>query len=334
MNDGNVLFNVLIVTYLLSTVVYAVTVFSKKPAAIWISRILLLVGFHCHMIVIGQRWMLAGRPPLSNMFETLIFFSWCIVLVYLIVELKYKIRVLGAGASLAALLSLAYATLVFPGTIEPLMPALQNNFWLTIHVTLCFLGYAALGISYLAALIILMRRNDWHRYAASYAAALSLVAVAGGLVTVHLQRAGSVSLSLNAVTFLAFLFGGLVAGAVLTPVVMLAMKLIRLDSQVMDESVFETILYRTIILGFLFLAAGIVTGSVWAHQAWGRYWGWDPKETWSLITWLIYGIYLHVRFGWRKSGVATVWFAILGFWAVVFTYFGVNFLLAGLHSYA
>ena len=235
MTEGNVLFNVLIVTYLLSTVVYAVTVFSKKPAAVWTSRILLLIGLHCHMIVIGQRWWLAGRPPLSNMFETLIFFSWCIILVYFIVELKFKNRVMGAGASLAALLSLAYATMVFPGTIEPLMPALQNNFWLTIHVTLCFLGYAALGISYLTALIILMRRRDWHRYAAGYAAALSLVAVAGGLVMVHLQRTGSVSLSLNLVTFLAFLFGGLVTGAVLTPVVMLGMKLIRLELLLVGE---------------------------------------------------------------------------------------------------
>lgn len=334
MNEGTVLFNVLIVIYMLSTVAYAVTIFSRKPAAVWTSRLLLFAGLICHTVVIGQRWMLAGRPPLSNMFETLIFFSWCIVLVYLIIELKFRIRILGAGASVASLLSLAYATLVFPGTIEPLMPALQNNFWLTIHVTFCFIGYAALGISYLAAILILLGRDDKHRWGGGYVVALSVVAIAGGLVAVHLQRSGMVALSLNAATFFAFVFGGLAAGGILTPVVLGLSRLIDLKSLVSGENILDLVVHRTIVLGFLFLAVGIITGSVWAHQAWGRYWGWDPKETWSLITWLIYGIYLHVRFGWGKSGIATVWFAVLGFWAVIFTYFGVNFLLAGLHSYA
>jgi cytochrome c-type biogenesis protein CcsB len=91
---------------------------------------------------------------------------------------------------------------------------------------------------------------------------------------------------------------------------------------------------KTIAFGFLFLAIGIITGAVWANSAWGTYWSWDPKETWSLITWFVYAIYLHCRYmrGWR--GKRAAWIAIVGFISILFTYIGVNFLLSGLHSYA
>jgi ABC-type transport system involved in cytochrome c biogenesis permease subunit len=96
----------------------------------------------------------------------------------------------------------------------------------------------------------------------------------------------------------------------------------------------EEINYRTVMVGFPMLSAGILTGAVWAHYAWGSYWSWDPKETWSLITWIIYAIFLHARLvrGWKGKRIALL--AIVGFLSVVFTYFGVNFILSGLHSYA
>ena len=96
----------------------------------------------------------------------------------------------------------------------------------------------------------------------------------------------------------------------------------------------EEVTSRTISFGFLFLTIGIITGAVWANSAWGTYWSWDPKETWSLITWFIYAVYLHCRYmrGW--SGTPAAWIAVAGFASVVFTYVGVNFLLSGLHSYA
>jgi len=95
----------------------------------------------------------------------------------------------------------------------------------------------------------------------------------------------------------------------------------------------DRLIYRTTILGFLLLTLGIVTGAVWAETAWGRYWSWDPKETWSLITWFIYAALLHARLlkGWHGRRIA--WLAVLGFIAVLFTYLGVSFLLTGLHSY-
>jgi cytochrome c-type biogenesis protein CcsB len=99
-----------------------------------------------------------------------------------------------------------------------------------------------------------------------------------------------------------------------------------------STSVLDELTHQLVMFGFLFLCAGIITGAVWANSAWGRYWGWDPKETWSLITWFVYATLLHARLmrGWRGRRIA--YLSIIGFGAVLFTYFGVN-LLPGLHSY-
>lgn len=100
------------------------------------------------------------------------------------------------------------------------------------------------------------------------------------------------------------------------------------------REILDDINYRSVIIGFPMLSAGILTGAVWAHYAWGSYWNWDPKETWSLITWIIYALYLHARLvrGWRDKRIALI--SIIGFMSIIFTYFGVNFILSGLHSYA
>jgi cytochrome c-type biogenesis protein CcsB len=331
--SGVVFFNVLYIGYFVAVLFFAFTVFSRGAFTRRLGQVILGLVLAWHTAAIAQRWVLAGRPPMSNMFETLVLFGWTVVLVYLILDFRYGLRALGAPASLTALLSLGFATLVFPDTIEPLMPALQNSFWLTTHVSFCFVGYGALTIGYLLCLMHLMRRDDWHRYAACFVSALTLVAIVAGVVGVRLQRSGAVDLSLTLPTAAAFVLGSLIAAGALTPAVSGLVRLLKLDSELGEGGALEKGLYQAIVLGFVFLSVGIVTGSVWAQQAWGRYWGWDPKETWSFITWLIYGIYLHVRFGWRRKGVLTVWLAILGFWAVIFTYFGVNYLLSSLHSY-
>jgi cytochrome c-type biogenesis protein CcsB len=99
------------------------------------------------------------------------------------------------------------------------------------------------------------------------------------------------------------------------------------------QGVVEELIHQTVLVGFLLLTLGIATGAIWAHSAWGAYWSWDPKETWSLITWLVYAALLHARMmkGWHGRRIA--WFSIIGFACVLFTYFGVNFILSGLHSY-
>ena len=100
------------------------------------------------------------------------------------------------------------------------------------------------------------------------------------------------------------------------------------------QKTLENINYKSIIVGFLLFTVGIITGAVWANYAWGTYWSWDPKETWSLITWIVYAILLHARYTGRLVGRRMAYISIAGFVAVVFTYWGVNYLLSGLHSYA
>jgi cytochrome c-type biogenesis protein CcsB len=106
-----------------------------------------------------------------------------------------------------------------------------------------------------------------------------------------------------------------------------------LKQYMLEKTVLENFIYRSMLFGFFWLSLGIITGAFWANQAWGSYWSWDPKETWSLITWLIYGGGIHARIirGW--SGKKIAWLSVIGFISVLFTYFGVNFLLSGLHSY-
>lgn len=220
-----------------------------------------------------------GHAPLSNLYESLVFFAMCIVFMYLVVERKYHNQVIGVFATGFATLAMAYASLApnISDRIQPLIPALKSN-WLIAHVITCFIGYAAFAIAFgisLLYLITCLMPAVKQRDADDIPPALPRFPALGAL----------------------------------------------------DE-----LTHQMVKFGFLFLSVGIITGAVWANSAWGRYWGWDPKETWSLITWLIYATMLHLRvfLSWRGKIFAV--FSILGFLAVLFTYFGVNYL-PGLHSY-
>jgi cytochrome c-type biogenesis protein CcsB len=216
-----------------------------------------------------------GHAPLSNFYESLIFFAWAIVLLYLAIEWRLKNKSLGVFVIPVAFLIMAYASISpnIVSRIEPLIPALQSN-WLTSHVLTCFMGYAAFT-----------------------------VALALGIMYFIKNRADSDKKE-------AGVFSRLIP----------------------DEYLLDELMYQSVALGFVFLTLGIVTGSVWAHYAWGSYWSWDPKETWSLITWIVYAVMLHARLvrGWRGRRMAIM--SIVGFGCVLFTYLGVN-LLPSLHSY-
>jgi len=240
----------------------------------------LLAGLAAHTAGLVIRWAESyrlgiGHAPLSNLYESLIFFSWTMVLLYAIFEWRIRHRGLGVFVVPLAFLAMAFASLSpsINSRIQPLIPALQSN-WLTSHVLTCFLGYAAFAMAFGLGCMYLVK------------------SIAGG-------GAGT------AKSLLRFLPEG----------------------EAIDE-----LIYHSVILGFVFLSLGIITGSVWAYYAWGSYWSWDPKETWSLITWLIYAAMLHSRLvrGWRGKRMAL--FSIIGFAAVIFTYLGVNYI-PGLHSY-
>jgi cytochrome c-type biogenesis protein CcsB len=248
----------------------------KKPTAWAAATGVVVAGVIGNFAGILLRWVESyrlgfGHAPMSNLYESLVFFSFTIGVLYLFVQHKYGQRTIGAFIMPLAFLAMAYASLSpnLSDRIQPLVPALKSN-WLIAHVMTCFIGYAAFAASFGISIMYILKNK-------------------GSRPSPLMDRLPA--------------------------------------SRVLDE-----VTHQLVMFGFLFLSAGIITGAVWANSAWGRYWGWDPKETWSLITWFVYATLLHARLmrGWEGRKIA--YLSIVGFMAVLFTYFGVN-LLPGLHSY-
>ncbi len=282
--------------YLAVFAFYLIRMVSGKELWGRLGTIAALIGLSAHTAALILRWIASyqmgiGRVPLSNFYESLIFFAWSIMMLYLIIEWRTKSRSLGTFVVPVAFLSMAFASLSpnISSRIQPLIPALQSN-WLASHVITCFLGYAAFTVAFAAGLMALLK----------------------GMVPDKLALDGSAIGKINVnppPTYFQRFFG-----------------------RIPEPDILDELIYQSAVLGFVFLAIGIITGSIWAHYAWGSYWSWDPKETWSLITWLIYAIMLHARYvrGWRGRRMAMM--AIIGFICVLITYLGVNYL-PGLHSY-
>ncbi len=260
-----------------ASVNYVVALYGKRETIARIGTWICIVAAVVSTAAIGVRWaesykMGIGRIPVTNLYESLVFFAWSVNLFYLLVEWKYRNRTLGAFV-----IPIAFGTMLFAFTnessIQPLVPALQS-YWLHAHVITCFVGYAAFAVSAGVAVMYLMKAKREERK------------VTGGV-------------------------------AALFP-----------STKILDD-----LIYKSIIWGFPFLTAGIITGAAWANYAWGTYWSWDPKETWSLIVWLVYAAFLHARVtrGWHGRRAAIL--SIVGFLATIFCYLGVNLVLSGLHSY-
>ncbi|GBE05026.1 cytochrome c biogenesis protein CcsA [bacterium BMS3Abin10] len=291
---------------------------------------------------------LLRSAPLRNLYESLIFFVWSLILIHLIIEFIYKNRTLGAFVLPVAALALAFIDVSGVSTeIQPLIPALQSN-WLLFHVLLSFLGYAAFGVSFGAAVAYLVMVTE-SRLEKSYIFWSIIV----GVFMVVLIAMGFDYLSLSTMQrgellqsyFLKATFrsasGSVVAVSWVISIAFifviwrfgLGLKRV-LSALSITPNMLDDITYKSIAIGFpLFTIGGLIMGAIWANSAWGKYWTWDPKETWSLITWFVYALYLHARFvaGWRGKRVAIL--AVIGFVAVIFTYLGVNLVLSGLHSY-
>jgi len=279
---SSLLFNITTLAYMASMVTFFMYLASKNKYAGQAGSLLAYIGLAVQTVAIGLRWKESydigfGHAPLSNLYESVVFFSWTIILIYLLIDLKYKYRIVGAFVVPFALLGMAGAQLGLNSGIEPLLPALQSN-WLLYHVVTCFLGYAAFAVACGVSIMYLIK--------AHHEANSSTTASAGGLM-------------------------------VMFP-----------PTRVLDD-----LNYRAIMIGFPLLTIGIITGAAWANYAWGTYWSWDPKETWSLIVWFIYAAFLHARFTKGWVGKRASWLSIIGFAATIFCYLGVNLFLSGLHSY-
>ena len=274
------LFNTTTIFYMASTLAFFGYMASRNKTVGVVGSALAWIGFAIQTIAIGLRWKESydiglGHAPMSNLYESVVFFAWSIVLIFGIIDLKYRYRIIGAFVMPFALMGMSWAQLYLPSDINPLMPALQSN-WLLYHVITCFLGYAAF-------------------------------AVACGVSIMYLIKAKSEEKGTEAA-------GGLM-------------------SQFPPTRVLDDLNYKAIMVGFPLLTLGIITGAAWANYAWGTYWSWDPKETWSLIVWFIYAAFLHARFTKGWVGKRAAWLSIIGFAATIFCYLGVNLLLSGLHSY-
>jgi len=268
-------------------------------------------------ILLGLRWLNFGYFPLSNLYESLLFLAWGITFITIVIEKQSKINFVGSISTPIALFVTGFASLSLPESMQapaPLVPALKSN-WLMMHVTVMMLSYASLIIGSLLGIFF-------------------LILVKGKGKSIELQgNSYGTPFTGNNVTETAFYKTETLDNY----------KNLLIDQeisgrQVMDDRLnllesIDNLSYRTISFGFPLLTIGIIAGAVWANEAWGSYWSWDPKETWALITWLVFASYLHARLTKSWQGERPAIIASFGFVVVWVCYLGVNFLGKGLHTY-
>jgi cytochrome c-type biogenesis protein CcsB len=253
--------------------------------------------------ILCSRWIIAGYFPLSNLYESLLFLTWILLTVYLYIETKTKSKLIGSVLIPVTLLINGFANLTLSPEMQkssPLVPALQSN-WLMMHVSMMLLSYGTLIMGSLLCILFLVisRYKD-----------------------VDLKIMDDSSLPLYNIMLDYY------EAKLLSP----STEISELGKLKLLQSL-DNWSYRIIGLGFPFLTIGIISGGVWANEAWGSYWSWDPKETWALITWLVFATYLHARITKGWEGKKTAILGSLGFFVIWICYLGVNFLGKGLHSY-
>nr|BDA98653.1 cytochrome c biogenesis protein [Rhodomonas sp. NIES-1730] len=277
------------------------------------------IGYYCVCsanilltIILGSRWIENGYFPLSNLYESLLFFVWGITFINGIVEYRTSLPLVGAISTPLSLFVIAFATLSLPEGMQkaaPLVPALKSN-WLMMHVSIMMMSYSTLIIGSLLSILFLA-----------------------------LTSGKDVNLQGNSIGDTNYQSNNLLRD---TSIAILETSVSnKIDSKSQYSSTnklnllesLDNLSYRIIGLGFPLLTIGIIAGAVWANEAWGAYWSWDPKETWALITWLVFAAYLHARITKSWQGKKPAVLASIGFVVVWICYLGVNFLGKGLHSY-
>ncbi len=277
----------------------------------------------CIATLLSARWLEAGYFPLSNLYESLFFLTWGITAIHLFAENRSGSRLVGVVTAPVAMAITAFAALTLPNPMQasaPLVPALKSN-WLMMHVSVMMLSYATLMVGALLAIAFLVVTRGQN-------VELRGSSVGTGGYRDKSYRLNRVEGANTPAPTMAMQAGGTaVLESVATEAVPLSPQRLSLADTL------DNISYRVIGLGFPLLTIGIIAGAVWANEAWGSYWSWDPKETWAMITWLVFAAYLHSRItkGWQGRRPALL--AAAGFVVVWVCYLGVNLLGKGLHSY-
>jgi cytochrome c-type biogenesis protein CcsB len=280
--------------------------FRKRP--VWVASIALAVlGAGAQLVSLVSRGAAAGRIPLGNMYEYSLALSFLVVVAYLVlVEGVAKVRTLGGFVLGFATITMAAAALFLHVGPAPLVPAL-NSYWRQIHVTSMILSSSLLSLGCVLTILYLVK-DRWERREA-------VPPIAGGAVDVD-PRSEDLPHDFVAASD--------------EP----EARVVRRRGVLPSAATLDRLAYRMIAFAFPIWTFGIITGAIWAERAWGRYWGWDPKETWSFVTWVVFAGYLHARAtsGWRGRRAAVI--ALIGFASLLITYYAVNLWIVGLHSYA
>ena len=266
-------FNMALFLELLATGGFIVYIVKQQKWVFRCSYWILVAGFICHTIFLGCRYYSLGTAPVLDLKSALSFFSWCIILAYLLLQIKFRLMVLGSFvAPFAAFLMIISSAMPWmEGPVKPIFKSL----WLTVHVGTVFMGNGLFAIAFLAAIMYLIQEHS-----------------------IKQKKLGS------------------------------------LYSRLPSLATLDGINHYSLISGFPFLTVGMITGSIYAQYALGTYWQWDPKEVWSMITWLFYAALLHERLavGWRGRKAAIM--AILCFCVLIFTFIGASLFLSGYHSFS
>nr|WOZ12101.1 cytochrome c biogenesis protein [Prostanthera althoferi subsp. althoferi]WOZ12710.1 cytochrome c biogenesis protein [Prostanthera althoferi subsp. althoferi]WOZ12797.1 cytochrome c biogenesis protein [Prostanthera althoferi subsp. althoferi]WOZ12971.1 cytochrome c biogenesis protein [Prostanthera althoferi subsp. althoferi] len=271
----------------------------------------MIMTFLCITGLLITRWIYSGHFPLSDLYESLIFLSWSFSFIYIVPYFKKNQNLLSTIIGPSALFSQGFATSgllteIHESTI--LVPALQSE-WLIMHVSMMILGYATLlcgSLLSVSLIVITIRKNRKFFSTSNHLLNLNESFFLGEIEYMNERR--------NVFQKTSFF----------SP-----RNYYR--SQLIQQLDYWS--YRVISLGFVFLTIGILSGAVWANEAWGSYWSWDPKETWAFITWIVFAIYLHTRTNIKFKGTNSAIVASVGFLIIWICYFGVNLLGIGLHSY-
>ncbi|MGL5940375.1 MAG: c-type cytochrome biogenesis protein CcsB [Waterburya sp.] len=316
----NTAFGVLLITMLFYWVGAA---FPNLPYIATLGTIGMAIANLSMATLLGSRWLEAGYFPLSNLYESLFFLAWGITTMHFVAERMSRSRLVGVVTSPVAMGITAFAALSLPPEMQqsaPLVPALKSN-WLMMHVSVMMLSYATLMVgSAIAIGFLLVTRGQQVELKGS--------SVGTGSFRDRVKQKTLQTSSVDSV-----LVNNASTGNTAVLNLSETQTTILSPERLSLAETLDNISYRVIGLGFPLLTIGIIAGGVWANEAWGSYWSWDPKETWAFITWLVFAAYLHARItrGWQGRKPAIL--AAIGFVVVWVCYLGVNLLGKGLHSY-
>jgi cytochrome c-type biogenesis protein CcsB len=266
-----------------------------------------------------------GHIPVSNLYEVFVLFCWLTTLFYLYFEDQYGTRSIGAFVMLVV--SAAVGFLVWYSVareaheIQPLVPALKS-WWMKLHVPANFVGYGTFALSAMVAFAYLVKQQAaetrWYKLAPLWMLGIVLCFEP---VVFRQSAAGSSSYWIVYMGVSALIVAGILFGRR------------RIAERLPALEVLDDVMYKAIAVGFAFFTIATVLGALWAAEAWGGYWSWDPKETWALIVWLNYAAWLHMRLMKGLRGTVSAWWALVGLAVTTFAFLGVNMFLSGLHSY-